>query len=338
MNLTRDVNAPEFAGFRELEQGTLGSAGKLSIMYAIFQCRLDLEMHAFLEAVKSAEDVFAVTRESSSRSQIDALHAPRVNLHAARPLLERTGSLILRDGKKMPLIVKDKSGAAFNQGGPTLEEMFDVAPAARGAAVTIKPSFFAQMFQMIPHSDNNAAHFCATRIGFLFANSALWRSGLYSPGRGPGGGQWGCGSYGGTIWGPPPVGGDFKQGGTAASVAALHTLIAHDRLVDKAGCGRMRNDLMALGANFGGYGSWLSNGITKKRIPISSDAAIAKIGIADGQLFDSVQLNLNARGKNLRYVLVALNAPHSIAGENLLMTLGPLLHDIIDRETPQASR
>ena len=105
MNLTRDLNAPEFAGFRELEQGTLGSAGKLSIMYAIFQCRLDLEMHAFLEAVKSAEDVFAVTRESSSRSQIDALHAPRVNLHAARPLLERTGSLILRDGKKMPLIV-----------------------------------------------------------------------------------------------------------------------------------------------------------------------------------------------------------------------------------------
>ncbi len=336
VNLTRDVNAPEYAGFRDLEQGTLGSAGKLSIMYAIFQCRLDLEMHAFLEDLKTAEDVFEVARESWSLSQIDAVSAPRINLFPARPLLERAGSLILRDGRKIPLIVKDKSGATFNQGGPKLEEMFDVAPAARGATVTIKDSFFAQMFQMIPHSDNDAAHFCSTRIGFLFTNSALWQSGLYSPARG--GGQWSGGSYGGTIWGPPPVGGDFKQGGTAASLAALHTLIAQDTLVDKAGCDRMRNGLMSQSAGFGGYGSWLTNALKIGGLTRPGDSGFAKIGIADGMLFDSVQLNLDAKGKKLRYVLVALNAPRSAAGEQLFATLAPLLHDIIDRETPQASR
>lgn len=332
VNLTRNVNTPEFAGFRELEQGTLGSAGKLSIMYAIFQCRLDLEMHAFLSDLKTAEDVFAKARESWSLSMIDALNAPRANLHVARPLLERAGSLILRDGKKMPLVVRDIKGSTFNQGGPKLEEMFDVAPAARGATITIKPSLFAQMFQMIPHSDNNAAHFCATRIGFLFANSALWQSGLYSPNRGPGGGQWVGGSYGGTVWGPPPVGGNFKQGGNAASLAALHTLIAQDTLVDKAGCDRMRNDLMSLGGGFGGYGSWLSNSLTRNGIKQASDTAFAKIGIADGLLFDSVQLNIDSGGKKLRYVLVVLNAPGTTAGEKLFAAVAPLLHDIIVQE------
>ena len=338
VDLTRDVNAPEFAGHRALEQGTLGSTGKLSIMYAAFQLRFDLEVHAFLQNLKTADDVFEAARESWSLSQIETPGVLRTELHAATPLLERAGSLILRDGRKMPLIVKDKNGGLRNQGGPLLEEIFDVTAASIGATVAFKPAFFAHMNQMIPHSNNDSAHFCATRIGFLFIDSALWQMDLYNPNRGSGGGQWVGGSYGGTVWGPPPVGGNFKQGGTAASVAALVTLIGQDRLVNKAACIQMRDELMDQFAGFGGYGSWLTSGLAKTRRILVGDRAFAKLGITDGLLFDAVLVQSFARGKNLRYVMVALGAPQTTAGEQLLRDVAVELHDCIDRNNPQASR
>jgi hypothetical protein len=336
VDLTKGVNTPQFAGHRELEMGTIGSTGKMSVMYTAFQLRFDLEVHAFLKNLKTAADVFAAARESWSLSQIESPGAPREVLHAGSPLIERAGSLILRNGKKMPMLVSVSGKPPALQDAPLLEDMFDVTPAATGAKVSFSAAFLAKLKLMTLHSDNNAAHHCATHVGFAFADSALWQMGLYNPNRGSGGGQWMGGSYAGTVWGPPPVGGNFKQGGTAATVAALHTLLAQERLVNKAASVEMKNVLLDPFTDPKAYGSWLLAGLTKKGLfnRATGDRIFTKLGIADNKIFDAVHFDIRSGRKPLRYIAVTLNAPQNDFGEKLYFEIAPLLHDIIVRNNP----
>jgi hypothetical protein len=103
-----------------------------------------------------------------------------------------------------------------------------------------KLTFAERLFLTVDLSANAGAHTCVENIGFCYIASPLWQSDIYSPNRG--GGLWEGASHGAIVgdtlqwkWktGAPPVprGADL-QSCTAASIAALLTLMVQGRLVD----------------------------------------------------------------------------------------------------------
>jgi hypothetical protein len=105
-------------------------------------------------------------------------------------------------------------------------------------------SFAERMFLAIDESDNAAAHSCLELVSFLYGASALWQSGIYSPQRG--GGLWEATTHdhNSVHWKRPPVPrnnskADFISA-TAASVAALVTLMEQGRLVSPEASAAMK--------------------------------------------------------------------------------------------------
>jgi hypothetical protein len=347
VDLTDDkLRSPHFAGLQELEHGTVGSSAKMGVMYAAYQLKFDLEVLAKDLEIKK-KDLFDAARDYWSLTQIDPPGAPPVELFPDDPKLELHGSLVKKDGQKMSLecqaVQKDGKGKVLSStpvkiGAPKLEEIFDVQSDATGAlTVAFTDAFKKKIKLMTRHSDNNAAHDCITAIGYLYLDSALWQSDLYNPRRH--GGIWLGGSYPKTIaggntlsilWQPAPVGdrdrkNPTRQCGTAAAAAALLTLLEQDDLVNKDASTEMRNEMLDIKAS-DGYSSWMVIGLSAANLASSKrgDRAFAKIGIADGKFFDCVLIRRTdvATNKLLRYVMVALDAPASDAGENLYKSIG----------------
>jgi hypothetical protein len=114
-----------------------------------------------------------------------------------------------------------------------------------------KFTFAERLFLMVDESDNAATRTCIENVSFLYLASTLWQNDLYRPERG--GGLWEASSHdGGGRWilppvprpVPPPVPPgsprpDFVSA-TAASVAALFTLLEQDRLVSPKACAGMK--------------------------------------------------------------------------------------------------
>ena len=100
-----------------------------------------------------------------------------------------------------------------------------------------KLTFAERLFLTVDLSSNAGAHTCVENIGFCYIASPLWQSDIYSPNRG--GGLWEGGSHGHLVgdslqWrGAPVPSGADPQSCTAASMAALLTLMAQGRLVDR---------------------------------------------------------------------------------------------------------
>ncbi len=355
VDLTGDKReTPHFAGHQELVHGTIGSSGKMSVMYAAYQLRFDLEVFAKDLDIKKKEDLFDAARDYWSLTQIEPANAKPQELFSGDPKLELHGSLVKKNGQKMSLecraVQKDEKGKVLSDtkvpiGAPKLEEIFDVTTDAAGAlTIDFTDAFRKKLKLMTRHSDNDRAHECVTTIGYLYIDSVLWQSDLYNPKRQ--GGLWIGGSYpksigGGKtlsiLWQPAPVGdvdkkNPTRQCGTAAGAAALLTLLGQNSLVNKAASAEMRDQHLDIFAS-DGYGSWFAAGLIGDQRLTSGDKVFAKLGIADSKLFDCVMIARKdpTTNKVLRYVMVALDAPQTAAGENLYKALGVELDKCIQK-------
>lgn len=265
--------SPQFAGHRETEQGGLGSMAKLACMYAAYQLKFDLEELARQGGVTDLKALFDAARAlwNASQKPNSALVTP---LFPSGPKIELLGPLIAVDGKplsgprglSMPDLERIIEKVPGSAGGLAIRfrgsDRILVDPSAPGPPPSVTRealayasrgggslrevrnlSFAERLFLMIDDSDNAAAHSCIEDIGFLFITSAIWQSDFYRPERG--GGLWESSTHdGGVRWLKPPVPrgnpkADFVSA-TAASVAALMTLIEQDRLVNRDACAGMK--------------------------------------------------------------------------------------------------
>jgi hypothetical protein len=348
------LDSPQFAGHKELVHATIGSMGKMGVMYAYYQLRFDLEVFAKDLDIKTKDDLFDAAREYWSLSQIEPANAKPEEFFPADPKLELHGSLVKKDGKKMSLgcqsVVKDEKGNVVSTtpiqlGAPKLEQIFNVTNDSSGALVIAFTDVFKKKLKLMTrHSDNNEAHDCVVALGYLYLDSVLWQADFYNPKRK--GGIWTGGSYPKSIagkqtlsvlWHPAPVGDADKrkptrQCGTAAGVAAMLSLLAQDSLVNKAASAEMKDEHLNIFKS-DGYGSWFSAGLNRDKRFFSNDFFFSKIGIADGMLFDCglVLRNDQVTGKDLRYVMVGLDAPGTKTGEDLYKSLGVELDKCIQK-------
>jgi hypothetical protein len=356
-DLTDKLDSPHFAGHQELGHGTIGSSGKMSVMYGAYQLKFDLEVFARDLDIKDKDSLFEAARDYWSLSQVDPANAKPEELFSGDPKLELHGSLVKKNQQKMSLecqaVEKDEKGTVISTrkvqvGGPKLEQIFNVTKNGSGELViAFTDEFRKKLKLMTRHSDNSAAHDCITSIGYLYLDSALWQSDLYNPKRR--GGMWLGGSYpksiaGGKtlsiLWQPAPVGDRDKknptrQCGTAAGAAALLTLLGQNNLVNKEASAEMRNEHLDVFAS-DGYGSWMGNGLISDGRIVSNDRVFAKIGIADGMLFDCVLISRqdSVTNKRLRYAMVALDIPIGKPGEKLLNSMGVELDKCIQKNNP----
>jgi hypothetical protein len=296
-DLTKDVNKPELVGHSLLKQGSIASTCKISAMYASFQLKLDLEEFASTFGAKDKKELFEAARSNWALTQIDNTSAPVTPLNEGSPKLELQGELVKKNGKKIKLVFAE----------PQLDQIFKVTPSSSGGLqIDFRDDYTADLELMIPHSNNQAAHRCISKLGFLFINSALWQCDLFNAHRN--GGLWLGGSYGGTAWGAAPVGGsDAKQAGTPAAVIALFTLVIQKQLVSETASQSMM-DLLSIGAGLhpGGYGSFMVNALAKAgRRP---SVALSKVGIATAN-HDCIAVSRSQGGTQLRYVAVAMDVP-----------------------------
>ena len=255
---------PQFAGNRELEQGGMGSIGKLACLYVAWQLKFDLEELSHQRGITDEAALFAAARSLwDSTQKPDPAHVTQ--LFPAIPKIELNGKLVLIDGKPVP------GPAALS--APELEKMFTATPDGTGGlfvrfkgsdvifvdpaapghppnatakvtdyaahdeddlAAIRKLSFAEQLFLMIDDSDNAAARSCSELVSYLYMTSAVWQADLYSPKRG--GGIWESGHGGPWILPPVPQKKDNPESdfisATAASIASLLTLMEQGRLVN----------------------------------------------------------------------------------------------------------
>jgi hypothetical protein len=325
----------------------------MGAMYGAFQLRFDLEVLAQDLEIKKKDDLFDAARDYWSLTQIEPANAQPEEFLSDNPKLELHGSLVKKNGKKMSLeclsVQKDVNGKVLSStkvaiGAPKLEEIFDVTETTSPLKIAFTSEFAKKLQLMTRHSDNSAAHDCITTIGYLYLDSVLWQSDLYNPKRH--GGLWLGGSYpksigGGKtqsiLWQPAPVGDDPKkeptrQCGTAAAAAALLTLVGQGDLVNKDASTEMRNTHLDIFAS-DGYGSWFSAGLIEAKRFTSADKVFAKLGIADGKLFDCVLLRRTdpQTNKLLRCAMVGLDAPQTAEGEKLYKSLAVELDKCIQQ-------
>ncbi|MCU1329766.1 MAG: hypothetical protein JWN34_5136, partial [Bryobacterales bacterium] len=267
---------PQFSGHRDLEQGGLGSMAKQACMYAAYQLKFDLEVLSRQQGIRNQTTLFNAARKLWNDAQKPDL-AHVTTLFPAGPKVDQVGKLITVDGKPLPaprtlsspnLERLFDAKPAVAGGGMTVQfkgsDFILVDPSvtptpphtttevrsyirAKGEnlAGVRKLSFAERLFLMIDESDNAAAQSCIEDVSVLYIASVLWQSDLYRPERG--GGLWEASTHrvGGQRWIKPPVprgsrGTDFVSA-TAASIAALLTLMEQGRLTDRNASAGMKH-------------------------------------------------------------------------------------------------
>jgi hypothetical protein len=344
--------APEFAGHDELVQGGIGSMAKIACMYAAFQLRFDLEALSRSGGITTKSDLFAAARRLWLQSQ-KRDSSKLTTLFSTRPLIERLGQLIEIDHQRVPLppglanpdLEQIFKATPATTGGMTVgfkgSDRISVdstvtAPSISNAVDTYvrttkenlravrKLSFAERLFLMLDESDNAAAHSCIENVSFLYIGSALWQSDLYSPARG--GGLWEASTHDRRPihWILPPVpkgapGSDFVSA-TAASSAALLTLIAQGRLVSAADSTNMK---LLLNKNKPGFGSLTRSFFEEELSALGPDTFFSKLGIAnfnnDGAIVERTVFSSTLAGTDtqIRYVLTGFDEPLGENGERL---------------------
>jgi hypothetical protein len=279
---------PLYAGQRDLVQGGLGSMAKLACMYAAWQLKFDLEDLSKQKSITDIALLFAAARDVWDGTQKPD-PANTTTLFAADPKLELLGKLVVIDGKPVaalkafsaPNLERIFSAVPSGSGGLTLRflgsDSILVDPSVPGSPplTTLKVrnyvsggggdlravrklSFAERLFLMIDDSDNAAAHSCIEDIGFLYITSALWQADFYRPQRG--GGLWESSTHdGGGRWLMPPVprkkdnpAADFVSA-TAASIAAVLTLLEQSRLVNSNSSAGMKHLMDKQKPGFGSF-------------------------------------------------------------------------------------
>ena len=265
--------APQFSGHDELLQGGLGSMAKLACMFAAFQLKSDLEELSVRKGISVEKDLFTAARDIWTDAQKrDATNVQ--TLFPADPKIEQLGRLIEVDGKTIPvprpfsapdlehIFTSTKSGPGLKlsfrgsdlilvdaTGSSTVPHTnARVEAYVRSKGEKIKQvrqfTFAERLFLMVDDSDGAATHTCIENVSFWYIASSLWQNDLYRPERG--GGLWEGSTHDGTFrWRLPPSplksrAVDFVSA-TAASMAAMLTLLEQDRLVNPEASSAMKH-------------------------------------------------------------------------------------------------
>jgi hypothetical protein len=344
---TAKLASPQFAGHRETEQGGLGSMAKLACMYAAYQMKFDLEELARQKGLTLKEPIFDAARAIwRDRQKPDPANVTQ--LFPADPKIELFGNLMAIDGvplsaphgfstpdleRILTVVPGDPPGTLRFIGSDQIlvDPSVPGAPPAETPAVLAyahsggealgevrKFSFAERMFLMVDKSDNAAAHSCIEDISFPFITSAIWQSDFYRPERG--GGLWENSTHdkGATRWLKPPVPrgnpeSDFVSA-TAASVAALLTLLEQGRLVNQEACAGMKQMMNKnkVGVDRGSHTrSYFRQGLR----PLVPDRIHSKLGI--GHFLNDAAIIVRtvpdpadpAKTKEIRYVATGFDDP-----------------------------
>ena len=351
---------PDYAEHNSTTQGGVGSTSKVGVMFAAFQLHFDLNAFAKKNPGLSTEaDLFSAIRAEWGKTQVLSGSPVVKQLHPGDsqvPKMELQDRLVKIEPRfhkslTFPLPLHPKIGA------PKLENMFTASPGASGALevkfqgslsgtdaaqtfINTNPenygkvrelSFGERMFIMIDDSDNAASRSCVEDVGYLYINSALWQSDLYSPHRN--GGVWIGSAYQDKSlrWIETPVpdrkqnAGDSFTAATPAAIAAILTLIQQNRMISQDISEQMRKLLSkrksGLKRNFRGVlkpvssfsRSFFEEALTsmdpeaRPRVArFRLNEVFSKLGIAN-RFGDCIIVKRTDRGKELHYVAVGLD-------------------------------
>jgi hypothetical protein len=352
---------PDFAGHKLTTQGGLGSTAKLGVMFAAFQLLNDLNVFSKQNpGLADAADLFSAIRTEWGQSQalsptpvVKQLHpgdanVPKMELQDRLVKIEKTFNSAFR----FPLPLHSQIGP------PRLEKMFTASRQGSSGPLQVQflgplvntdatqtfinttpdnlekvrqLSFGERMFIMIDDSDNAASQSCVEDVGYLYINSSLWQSDIFSPQRG--GGLWVASSFRdkNLRWVETPVpdklqpANDSFTSCTPAAIAAILTLIEQNRLINQDLSGQMRALLSKFKTGpkrvikgkltpVGSYTrSYFKQGlqfmdpdaVTRVR-RFTLDDCCSKLGIGN-KFSDAAIIKRTDRGKKLHYVAAAFD-------------------------------
>jgi hypothetical protein len=325
---------------------------KLACMFAAYQLQFDLQALAGRLNITDQKRLFDGIRAAWSFIQLPTKRATNT-IFPANPKIEEKGGVILVDGKRVPIprpysspdleemftftggavrfIGSDKTKVDVSVPGNVpefsqeVQDYHDAFGSDGNLVAARKLNFADRLFLMIDDSDNPSSHTCIENVSFLYIISSIWQADFYRPERG--GGLW-EGSNQDPVspfhWRKPPVprnnpNTDFVSG-TPASVAALFTLMAQDRLVSKNASASMRQltNRKKLSISSGSFNrSFFKDGLNAAGF--SPKQVHAKIGIGTAR-DDSVLIFRDVGNKEIRYVAVGCDDPTKN---------GPLLQELI---------
>ena len=330
VDLTKDRNAPEFAGVRHRQQVFIASVAKIAPLFAAFQLQQDIRAMA-RRPTPTGGGVFDWARDLWADTQHD--HGG-----ASVPFtkdIELRGKLVLVKGKKVPLIdpraprldavfAAEAKPFAFASTPKTRAELETaIKEYTRIGKPAIEALAFMQRLMVVGGGLVPASNFATTTIvrdlGFPYIASALIQSGLYDPARG--GGLWFNYDYGGHTWAGPPAGGPMNSG-TPGSLASYMTLLAQDRLVSPTASQGIRDlldkDTTAMPTLQSPFEDEL-----ERRFGLAA-RVFEKIGVAAGGVDECAYIEWPAAAPRLKYVAVGLRS-----SDTLLRKLIVELHKIV---------
>jgi len=324
VDLTKDRDAPEFAGVRHMEQVHIASVVKIAPLLAAFQLQQDIRAMA-RRPTPTGGNVFDWARDLWADTQHDhgGASVPFTKDIALR------GKLVLVKGQKVKLIdpraprldvvfAAQAKPFAFASTPKTRAELkAAIKEFERIGEPAIEALAFMQRLMVVGGGLVPASNFgMATLVrdlGFPYIASTLIQSGLYDPARG--GGLWLGNDHNGITWTTPPAGGPANSG-TAGSLASYMTLLAQDRLVSPTASQKIRDLLDKDTTVMPTLRSPFEDALEAK---FGAARVFEKIGIFGG-VDECAYIEWPAAAPRLRYVAVSLRSSSPVL-EKLIVEL-----------------
>jgi hypothetical protein len=200
--------------------------------------------------------------------------------------------------------------------------------------------FLDRMKLMVRMSDDNAAGSVISDLGFPFIHATLVNEGLYDPDKH---GLWVGSSYSteyaSTVYVVEPTGDNISVGATAYSVALFMTRLIQKKLVKDYGKYTPSQDMLDImeelsSSNIGtGSRFLITGGLT------DGDVAFSKIGMdifdkgrdsrdSEGAVIERTMTTKKGHPKRLRYVAVALQAPHEAIMPKVIRVIDDYVEEV----------
>jgi hypothetical protein len=373
VDLTRDLNKPEFAGYYHKRQLFVASVAKMAPMPAAYQLRKDVRVAFAKKRPSSLTELFDALRDDWAATQTidpkvkDVPFTQSITLRS-KVVLVRGSPLPLKLSKapQLPNVFSMPSGGTassinFRSTGESRTKLKEIKDAFKHAfepprgdkrtrlelakdrsdsVAAMNALGFLERLRLalggsVPAS-NHAVASIVRDVGYAYIASTLLQSGLYDPARG--GGLWLGSDYWSGTWMGAPAGG-VAQSATAGSLAAFMTLLVQDRLVDSQSSGEMR---LLLGktpvpTTHPTIISQFEEGLLQKVSASLIVRVLSKVGVFQGIddcAFIERKLDATAGAKTLRYVAVGLRAHPTPKGPAEMKELIQLLDECIVANNP----
>jgi hypothetical protein len=335
VDLTKNVQKPEFAGHKHKEQVFVASVAKIAALAAAFQLQHDLHVAAKALKLASQADLFSKMRDGWAATQAvgsktQTPFTARIKLQGNRVLVDRNSIALsmsaFRSPKLETIFTMAGTGGVvtsdFNRTNQSLSAqdalVDDLHLRKAGASKRLLAlGFFERLGIAVGggHASNAAVASVIHDVGYHYVASFLLQSGFYDPARG--GGLWLGADYQNRKWAwrGAPAGGP-AQSATAGSLATFMTLLAQERLVSPGASRNMTKMLMkAPVRSVPGSTSWFRDFLDRQDRPVKT--VVNKLGLSKGTDEAAViardvvfQRNGTVSRKAIHYVAVFLRAPN----------------------------